>query len=148
MRCQPMNRVVAMICLWAFALGQAWMCPSAVWCHDAETGIAHLEVSCGGAVEHCCAGTPVRAEVHGADRCPCMHDGGGCTDVAAVHEAIHVDRAEIGRIADVAAWPVADASALVRQPEPRAAGRGHATVARVPRPGDPLGLIQSVILVV
>ena len=143
-----MHRVVAMICLWAFALGQAWMCPSAVWCHDSETGIAHLEISCSGTADQCCCGTPGDAVVHGDRPETGACEGGGCTDVAAVHEAIHGERAEVGRIAGAVAWPIADAAALVRHAEARIGRPCFLPVARVPRPGDPLGLIQSVILVV
>lgn len=144
--------MVAMICLWAFALGQAWLSPSAVWCHDADTGIVHFEFACGGSDDLCCA------EGAGHDTADVHHQGGqvdtgsGCTDVAAVHEAMQVDRAELRLVATAAAPVFGDAKLLFeplfRLHAPHVAMRRPGPPGRVPRPADPLGLIESVIIVV
>ena len=144
--------MIALVCLWAFTLGQAWLCPSAVWCHDADTGIVHFEIACGGGDDLCCA------KAVGHDAADVHREGGeidagsGCTDVAAVHEAMQVDRAELRLMAAAPAPVFGDASLLfeplfrlhaTRVAAPRPEPPGHA-----PRPADPLGLIESVIIVV
>ncbi len=144
------HRWMALLSLCAFTLGQAWLCPSAVWCHDAATGRAHLEVACGG--QDCCHAslpgaddsTDVLADGVGAS----LHDGDGCVDVAVVQMAIRSEHTSACGLETLTPCVLPPTLACV----PRTLdGVDRACViqpSEVLRPPDPLALIEFVILVV
>ena len=143
-----MQRLIAVICLCAFTLGQAWLSPAAVWCHDADTGLVHFEVACGDNPDRCCTveshvsttdADHLHGEVGGSDGC-------GCTHVAAVQAAIQTDRAELSDVAPAADATMIDPSTLIK-PALQTCGLCATPGWQVPRPVDPLGLIEFTILI-
>lgn len=144
---RSIQRLLSLICLWAFTVGQALLGPSAVWCRDSGTGRVHLEVACIG-VDGCHAAMPATGDAHDGGASVSEHEGDACIDVAVVQMAIRADRG--------AAFDVAALTQFVQQPEQAcvpcttASDRSvHAwRPSEVQRPPDPLGLIQYVILVV
>ena len=143
-----MQRLIAVICLCAFTLGQAWLSPAAVWCYDADTGLVHFEVACCDNADRCCSvesnvsttdADHLYGDVGGSDEC-------GCTHVTVVQAAIQTDRAEFSAVAPAAVATMIDPSTLIK-PALQTCELCATSGWQVPRPVDPLGLIEFTILI-